>query len=274
MKKKITAIILTRNEEAMIEGCIRTLGWCDEILVLDDSSTDETTRKAEGLGARVVQFSHPSFARKRNEALKHAKNGWIFYIDADERVTPTLAKEILVHIETGDASAFRCRRENYAYGTHFNYGGWQNDWVTRVFQKDSLQEWAGDIHESPVFAGTSADLHSPLIHLTHRSTEDNLRKSADWTKIEAELLYKSGIKPITLLTLFRKGGMEIFRRAIQQKGRRDGMAGWIEAIVQGINRIIVYIQVWELQQKPSLPERYQKKEQEIATLWKAEGKNR
>jgi glycosyltransferase involved in cell wall biosynthesis len=274
MKQKITAIILTRNEEAMIEGCVRTLSWCDEILVLDDSSTDETTRKAESLGARVVQFSHPSFARKRNEALKHAKNGWVFYVDADERVTPTLAKEILVHIETEDAAAFRCRRENYSYGTYFQHGGWQNDWVTRVFKKDALEEWTGDIHESPVFSGTAFDLHSPLIHFTHRSTEENLRKSADWTKVEAELLYKSGVPPVTLFTLFRKGWMEIFRRGIKQNGRKDGMAGWIEAIVQGINRVIVYIQVWELQQKPSLPERYQKREQEITAMWKAEGKNR
>jgi glycosyltransferase involved in cell wall biosynthesis len=270
MKPNITAVILARNEAAMIEGCIRTLSWCREILVIDDSSSDETAQKAEALGARVVKFSHPSFARKRNEALKHAKGEWLFYIDADERVTPTLAKEILVHIETGAAPVLKIRRENYAYGHFFQYGGWQHDWVTPVFQKEALREWTGDIHESPVYEGETAELHSPLLHLTHRSTEENLRKSADWTKIEAELLYKAGEKPVRFITLLRKGTLEFFRRAVQQKGYRDGLAGLIEALVQGINRIFVYIQVWEFQQKPDLPERYQKKEQEIQALWKQE----
>lgn len=257
----------------MIENCIRSVMWCDEILVIDDSSTDETLQKAESLGAKVVSFSHPSFARKRNEALKHAKHDWILYLDADERVTPTLAKEILVNIETATASALRFRRENYAYGHQFQYGGWENDWVTRVFQKASLQGWDGDIHESPIFSGATADLHSPLIHLTHRSTEDNLRKSADWTKIEAELLFKAGVAPVSIFTLFRKGSMEFFRRAMIQQGYRDGQAGLVEAVVQALNRIMVYIQVWELQQKPSLPDRYQKKEAEIAALWQHEKKH-
>lgn len=270
MKPKITAIILTYNESTMIEGCLNTLNWCDELLVIDHNSTDETAQKAEALGAKVVGFAHPSFARRRNEAIKHASGDWLFYIDADERVTPTLAKEILVHTETGEASALRFRRKNYLYGHLFKHGGWENDWVTRVFKKADFKEWQGDIHESPLFNGAVEELHSALIHFTHRSTEDNLRKSANWTKLEAELIYKSGIKPVTLLTIFRKGIMEFLRRAFFKKGYRDGLAGLIEALVQGMNRMMVYIQVWELQQKPDLPERYQHQEKTIQTLWRNE----
>lgn len=269
-KNKITAIILAKNESSMIEGCLNSLTWCDEVLVVDNGSTDDTVAKAEALGARVITFSHPSFARKRNEALKHAKNDWVFYLDADERITPTFAKEVMVHLETGDSKVLEMDRENYCYGHEFRYGGWQNDKVTRIFHKSALREWTGQIHESPVFEGEVLKLKTPIIHLTHRNTEDNLRKSADWTKIEAELLYKSGVKPITLFTLLRKGSMEFIRRAFIKKGRRDGMAGLVEALVQGINRMIVYIQVWEFQQKPSLPERYEKKEAEIKKLWKQE----
>lgn len=270
MKLNITAIILTKNSAAMIEGCIQTLSWCNEILVIDDSSSDDTASKAEDLGARVVEFSHPSFARKRNEALKHAQGDWLIYIDIDERVTPTFAKEVLVKIETETAVALSCDRENIAYGHLFKHGGWGNDLVTRIFKKETLEGWQGEIHETPVFKGEVIKLHSPLIHLTHRSTEDNLRKSADWTKIEAELLYKAGEKPVTLLTIMRKLWLEFFRRAILKRGFKDGLAGLIEALVQGINRAIVYIQVWELQQKPSLPERYQQQEAAIKGLWEQE----
>ncbi|PJC42969.1 MAG: hypothetical protein CO040_01705, partial [Candidatus Pacebacteria bacterium CG_4_9_14_0_2_um_filter_36_8] len=84
MGKKISAIILTKNEAPMLEVCIKSLHWCDEILVVDNGSIDETVSLAEQLGARVLNFSHPSFARKRNEALKHAKGDWVLYVDADE----------------------------------------------------------------------------------------------------------------------------------------------------------------------------------------------
>jgi glycosyltransferase involved in cell wall biosynthesis len=267
---KTTAIILTKNEEAMIEGCLRTLSWCDEVLVIDDNSTDDTAKLAEKLGARVVEFSHPSFARKRNEALKHAEGDWLFYIDADERVTPTLAKEILVNIETDHAPALTFKRINYCYGHELQHGGWGDDQVTRVFKKTALEGWEGDIHESPVYQGKAHALVSSLLHFTHRNTEDNLRKSADWTKREAELLFKAGEKPITFLTLIRKGVMEFIRRAIFKKGRKDGLVGLIEALVQGTNRIMVYIQVWELQQKPSLPDRYTQREEELQKLWQQE----
>ncbi|MFZ5437862.1 MAG: glycosyltransferase family 2 protein [Patescibacteria group bacterium] len=272
VKAKISAIVLAKNEASMIDGCLNTLVWCDEVLVLDNGSTDNTVELAESLGARVITFSHPSFARKRNEALKHAKNDWVFYLDADERVTPTLAKEIMVHMETATAQVLEMSRQNFCYGHEFKHGGWQDDLVTRIFHKSALKEWTGQIHESPNFEGQVTKLHSPIIHFTHRNTEDNLRKSADWTKLEAELLYKAGEKPVTLFTLVRKGTMEFVRRAIFKRGYQDGMAGLIEAVVQGINRMIVYIQVWELQQKPSLADRYAKKEDELKKLWSQETK--
>ncbi|NCN45660.1 MAG: hypothetical protein COU63_03300 [Candidatus Pacebacteria bacterium CG10_big_fil_rev_8_21_14_0_10_36_11] len=270
MGKKISAIILTKNEAPMLEVCIKSLHWCDEILVVDNGSIDETVSLAEQLGARVLNFSHPSFARKRNEALKHAKGDWVLYVDADERITPTLAKEILVHIETDSSPVLQFKRQNICYGYELNNGGWENDLVTRAFKKTALKEWTGQIHESPIYDGNAELLHSPLIHLTHRSTEENLIKSANWTKLEAELLFKANEKPVALLTIFRKGIMEFFRRAIFKKGYKDGMAGLIEAVVQGINRMIVYIQVWELQQKPNLPDRYSKIDKDLIDSWDKE----
>ena len=192
----------------------------------------------------------------------------MIYIDADERVTPRLYQEIAVHLETGDAPVLGFRRENICYGHLLRQGGWDKDFVTRVFRRDSLQGWNGQIHESPEFAGSVLILHTPLIHLTHRSTQDNLYKSAGWTIKEAELLAADGVDKVTFFTLIRKGVLEFIRRAIFAKGHKDGLPGLIEALTQAINRVMVYIQVWELQQKPTLPERYLKKEEEIVRLWK------
>ncbi len=264
----ISALIIAKNEATMIEHCIRSVAWCDEVIVIDDGSVDDTREIAETLGATVISFRHNSFSRLREEALKRAKSAWVFYIDADERVTPTLAKEINVMIETSDAQVFRVQRENFYFGKKFKAGGWEDDWVERVFKRDSLSGWFGEVHESPQYTGKVIDLQTKLVHFTHRDTVSGLLKTAAWTPIEAKELFKSNVPKVTLLTLFRKGFMEFFRRAFLKQGYLDGMEGMVEAIIQGINRVLVYIQVWELQQKPSISEKYKSKEAEMSDLWK------
>lgn len=272
MKSNLTALIIAKNEEKMLKACLETLSFCEKIIVLDDGSTDKTTQIAESYNCQLVSYSHESFAKLREKAMDLVGTDWLIYVDADERVTPALAKEILLHIEKEDCSAMSFYRENVCYGEKFAFGGWQNDLVTRVFKKTDLLRWEGEIHESPIFKGDRIKLKQKLIHLTHRSTEDNLRKSADWTIKEARALAQASVKKVTFKTILRKGFMEFFRRAIKQQGYKDGLAGLVEALVQGINRMIVYIQVWELQQKPSLPLRYEKEEERIKKMWAEEGK--
>jgi glycosyltransferase involved in cell wall biosynthesis len=253
----------------MLPACLETLTWCDEILVIDCASTDQTPQIAEKYGARVIGFDHYSFAKIRNKALESINTDYLFYIDADERVTPALAKEILVHLENQDCQVMEINRENICYGRKFNHGNWQNDRVLRVFHRDSIKAWQGEIHESPIFSGHVCQLNHQLIHLTHRSTQENLFKSANWTIKEASLIAASkDCKKVSFVTILRKGIMEFYRRAFKFQGRKDGMAGLIEALVQGINRMLVYIQVWELQEKPSLEDRYHKHEMQIKKLWK------
>ncbi len=267
-KPSITAIIIAKNEAEMIANCIETVRWCDAILVIDNGSQDETAQLAENLGCRVIKFETESFSELRNKALGYVKTDWIFYLDADERVIPALSQEILVHAETNSGTAFQMNRKNILYGYEFNYGGWQKDMVTRVFKTNAFVGWTGKVHESPQYKGELVVLHNSLLHLTHRNTALNLQKSAEWTPIEAELLAQTITKPITLITIIRKGVMEVVRRAIFKQGYKDGLVGWIEALVQGMNRALVYIQVWEKQQLPSISSRYTQKEIEIAKDWK------
>lgn len=269
----IAAIILTRNEEQMIANCIETLRWCDQVLVVDSDSSDATVELARKLGAKVISERAESFAERRNKAMHETVADWVFYIDADERVTPQLSKEILVQIETTKENALAFWRENIMYGVPMTHGGW-GEKVTRVFRKSAFKEWQGEIHESPVFDGEAVMLHTSLIHLTHRNTIDGLQKTISWTPIEARLLATVSEKKVTPLTVIRKGVMEILRRGVLKGGNKDGTAGWIEAIVQGINRMLVYIQVWEYQQVPSLTEKYQAEERKIAELWKEDSRSK
>lgn len=263
----ITAIVIAKNEEAMLANCLETLKWCDEVLVVDHYSADATVGIAERAGARVVQ-AEGSFAQLRNEGLARSKTDWLLYIDADERVTPSLADEIKTVMHDTTHAAYSVGRNNILYGHVLAHGGWQNDRVVRLFQRAALKKWAGEVHEHAEIEGTTGELKEALVHLTHRSVASSLMKSREWTPIEAHLLFEAGIPAVTGKTLIRKAVMEAWRRIIVKGGYRDGVVGWVEGLTQAMNRLLVYMQVWELQQKPPIADRYQRYEQSIADLWK------
>lgn len=267
-KFEITAIILAKNEASMIGACLNCLNWCKDILVIDTGSVDKTVEIAESLGARVISFKHSSFAKVRTQALKYVNTPWLIYIDADERVTPQLAEEIQSKLNLPSISALQLRRDNYFYGKKMTKGGWEKDLIVRVFLKNALKSYNGEIHEHPEFEGQAILLKSPLIHLSHRSTKEGLIKSADWTYTEAKLLVDAGINKVGIWTLLKKGLGEFYRRYFKNRGYQDGATGMIESMVQAINRILVYIQVWELQQKPEIKDLYNVKEREIELLWR------
>lgn len=264
----ITAIVIAKNEEAMIANCLETLRWCDEVIVVDNESQDRTPDLARRFGAEVIKSDAESFAEKRNIGLSKAKGKWILYIDADERIPPKLAKEIQWAIQNGNSTVFRIRRNNIHYGKWMEHGGWEKDWVERLFLAEALQKWTGKIHESPNFKTQEVgELQEPLVHLTHRNMVDGLHKTIEWTQKEAELLLSANHPPVTGRTLLRKTFMEFFRRAFLKKGRKDGVEGWIEALTQAMNRFIVYERLWELQRQPSLTETYQKIDKAIIDQW-------
>ena len=264
----ISAIVIAKNEEAMIANCLETLKWCDEVIVVDDESQDTTPELAKRSGAVVIHNTAPSFAEKRNVGLSKAKGKWIFYIDADERVTPKLAREIQSAMLNGQFTVYQVRRNNIQYGKWMEHGGWENDWVERLFQKDALPRWTGHIHESPqIQTKQIGQLMEPLVHLTHRNMVEGLQKTIDWTGREAELLFDAGHPPVRPRTLLRKTIMEFIRRAYFKKGRKDGIEGWIESLTQAMNRFIVYERLWELQRQPNLHETYQKIDKTIIDQW-------
>lgn len=270
MSASITAIIIAKNEEAMIANCIETLRWCDDVLVINNNSSDATVGIAHRAGVKVITIDG-TFAELRNEGLAKTKTDWILYVDADERVTPALANEIKSVIASDTPfTSYLLNRQNILYGSHLQHGGWDQDRVVRLFKRTNLKTWVGEVHEHAEVSGEEGSLQESLIHFTHRSIIDGLEKTIEWTPIEAELLYKAQTSPVTLGTLLRKGGMEVWRRAILKGGYKDGLVGWVEALVQGMNRMLVYMQVWEKQQKPSLPDRYQQYEKAIHALWKQE----
>jgi len=247
---KPSVIIIAKNEEQMIGDCLRSVRQlADEIILVDSGSTDKTMEIAKKYSARIISLPTEKleFARWRNVGLREAKGEWILYLDADERVTPELQKEIKESIKY--FTAYEIPRRNFYLGKEMHYGGAWPDYVKRLFLKEKLKRWIGELHEDPVFEGEMGRLKNPIVHIAHRDLSLMVEKTREWSKIEAELLYKTGHPPVTWWRILRIMLSEFWLRGVKLQGWRDGTVGWIEIIFQMFSRFVTYGRLWELQQK-------------------------
>lgn len=250
---KLSVIILTRNEEKMIKDCLESIRWADEIILVDSGSTDKTIEIAKKFGAKIIEVPSKKleYAKWRNKGLEEAKGDWILYLDADERVTPGLKKEIkqIISASKSENFAHAIPRRNFYLGKEVRFGGAYPDYVKRLFKRDKLKKWEGRLHEEPVYEGELEHLKEPMVHLTHRDLSSMVEKTRRWSKIEAELLYQAKHPPVSWWRILRIMLGELWLRGIKQQGWRDGTVGWIEIIYQMFSRFITYARLWERQQK-------------------------
>jgi len=243
---KISGIVIVKNAEEMIADCLDSLSFCDEIVVVDSLSEDRTKDIAEKMGAKVYELKFKDFSEARNFGLKKVTGEWIVYIDSDERITKELATEIKKNVLINDVSAFRIKRKNFYFGNH--------EWpyiehLERVFKKDKLQGWYGEVHESPKVIGNICTLGGFLLHYTHRDLTSMVNKTIQWSKVEAELRFKAGHPKMTWWRFPRVMLMAFFDSYIRQGGWRVGTVGLIESAYQSFSIFVTYARLWELQQK-------------------------
>lgn len=237
----------------MIGECLESIKWADEIVLVDSGSTDKTPEIAKKYGAKIIESPapQPRFSEWRNKGLEVVARGdWVLYLDADERVTPQLKKEItsIIHHQSPIIFSFAIPRQNILLGKEMHFGGWSPDYVKRLFKRDKLKRWEGRLHEEPIFEGELGHLKQPMLHITHRDLSSMVEKTRQWSKIEAELLYKAGHPPVVWWRIIRVMLTEFWHRAVKLQGWRDGTVGWIEIIYQMFSRFITYARLWELQQ--------------------------
>ncbi|MBI5452865.1 glycosyltransferase family 2 protein, partial [Candidatus Gottesmanbacteria bacterium] len=247
---KISAIIITRNEEENIEKCIESLSFVDEVIVVDNDSKDDTTKIAQKLGAKIYQVPGLDFSYLRNVGKEKAKGEWLLYIDADERVQEELAKELMERINNNpqDFSHFKLSRQNY----YFHKLWPKREQMIRLMKKEALVGWQGSLHESPLVCGKLGKLVSPLLHYTHNDLSSMVNKTNQWSDIEATLRYKSNHPKLSWWRFFRIMMWAFWRSYISERGWQVGTAGLIESIYQAFSIFITYAKLWELQNKGEL----------------------
>ena len=248
---KISAIIITKNEEEMLPGCLKSLSWVDEIVVVDADSHDKTIAIAEKIGAKVVSVSAGTdYSTSRNEGKKAAKGDWLLYVDADERVSSELRKEI--HKLTNKDSqkiSYKLPRKNIMLGKWIKHGGFWPDYAHRLFPKNELVKWTGKVHESPTVKGQVRLLKPYLTHYTARSISSALHKSSQWSQIEAKLLRDAGSPHITWWRIIKGFKFKLFELLIYKKGLLDGTRGFILAYIQAFHEASILVNLWHLQNK-------------------------
>lgn len=249
---KISAIILTKNDAERIKECLESLTWVDESIVVDNGSTDQTTSIAKRMGAIVITEKESiNFAKLRNAGKDKATGDFLLYVDSDERVTRELKEEILGLVKTFSPEispvAYFIQRKNYYLGHPWPY----RDKMERFFWKKGLMSWEGKLHESPRVKGTIGQLRSSLLHNTHRTLEEMLHKTNQWSDIEADLRFRSNHPPVVFWRLMRVMITSFFDSFIKQGGWRAGTTGIIESTFQSYSAFITYAKLWEKQQAAS-----------------------
>jgi glycosyltransferase involved in cell wall biosynthesis len=221
----ISVIVIARNEAHQIERCIASCLTIGDVLVVDAFSTDSTADIARALGARVIQRAWTDFSDQKQFAVEHAMQDWILSVDADERVTPSLAEEIR-NLDLSDSdTAFQLIRRNFFLGRRIRFSGWGNDCVIRLFNRRSCKFNGRIVHEKVEGYTKLQTLHGALEHYSYRTHHDVELKIARYAKASADDMHRRGIKAISGTMIYLKCVWTFLRVFVIQLGFLDGGRG-------------------------------------------------
>jgi (heptosyl)LPS beta-1,4-glucosyltransferase len=248
----ISVIFITKNEELMIEDALKSVeGWVDEIILVDTGNTDRTNKIATKYNAKIVKYTGRfSYSEWRNKGLNAATKDWILYLDADERVTPLLKKEIIDTTTNSfeDVAVYAIPRRNFIFDQEFKHSGQYPDYQKRLYRKARLKKWVGDLHEEPVYEGELKHFQNPMVHLKQMTLSDMMNKTNSWSDFEAKLMMDANHPPMNLIRFFTAMFREFWLRMVVQTAFLDGSKGVIYALYQVYSKFVSYAKLWELQQ--------------------------
>ena len=243
----VSACIVARDEEDRLGDCLSSLRWCDEILVVDSHSDDRTREIAAAAGARVIERDWPGHVAQKEFAIREAQNDWVFCIDADERVSPELEKEIMALRDAGfpDAAGFSVPRVSKYLGRWIRHGTWYPDIKLRLFDR-RRGRWGGrDPHDRVEVEGPIVRLRGELLHLPYRSLEEHLITIDRYTTIMARELHAEG-RRAHLSDLALRPAARFFVYYVLRGGWLDGWRGLLMASLAAHYVRIKYAKLWIL----------------------------
>jgi glycosyltransferase involved in cell wall biosynthesis len=243
--KKISAAIITKNEESQIEECIKSIVWADEIVILDSGSTDKTIEIAEKFTDKIYYKKWEGFAPQKKHALTLVNNEWVLSLDADERITEELKNEIM-QVDLNEFDGYVIPRDNYFLGKCITTCGWGRDSQLRFFKNTKTSVTDRLVHEGFVVNGKIGLLKNPIIHYTYNSIESAISKINHYSSLQTMEVYKSKGR-VSGFTIIAHGAASFYKSFIALKGFKDGIHGLCIAIIDSLTTFLTYMKIWELQ---------------------------
>ena len=249
MRQKLSVVVLTRNEEKNIERCLQAVKWADEIVIVDDKSTDKTIDIARQFTSKIiVSESRGNLSKQRNIGIDNSSGDWILQMDADERVTAELKNKIANLLENGsDFAAFSFIRMNNFCGKFLKFGGEGSHKSLRLF-KAGMARFHGRDDRIEV-SGKVCDWDAVMEHYNSPSIEHYVLTQNFYSQTEAEDLNKS-LRIISKKQLRKElisGPIKLFFKIyIKRKGFKDGLHGLVFAVLSAWRRFLIYAKYWEL----------------------------
>lgn len=244
---KISASIIVFNEEHNIEELCQTVSWCDEIVIVDSYSSDKTAEIAQKYTDKVFQHEFNGYKDKHEFADSKTTSDWIFWIDADERVTPELKESILNLKKLNESDlpdGFKIARKTWYLGCWINHSGWYPDYQMRLYRKSS-SFWDGvSPHETARVKGKVENLKGEFLHYTKRDLSEHHKVLDSYTTLAAEYLVKNG-RSVGGTGIFINTISAFIRTYFFKQGFRDGIPGLIIAMFTAYSVFLKYAKVWE-----------------------------
>lgn len=249
---KISAVVIALNEAENIADCLKSLEFCDERIVVDAGSRDATVRIAEQNGARVAHNPWQGFGAQKNFALSLAQNDWVLSVDADERVSESLASEIRRAVDTSHNDGYLIPRRSSFCGRSMTHSGWWPDYVLRLFRR-SQARFSGDlVHERVLCNGKIGRLHEHLLHEPVGRLEDALRRMDQYSTASAETIANSE-RRVSFTTGITRGLWTFIRTYILQRGFLDGHEGFLLAVANAEGTYYRYMKAWLARRRMEKP---------------------
>ena len=241
----LSVVILTKNEAGRIRDCIESVRWAEDVLVVDDESTDDTVAIAESLGARVLRRKMEIEGRHRNWANAQAKHEWVLSLDADERVTPELAQEITRLLQNGSPyETYAIPRRNYIGDRWIRYGGWYPSAQLKLFKKSVFQWEETTVHPRAIANTACGTLEHDLLHFSYRDLSDFVNKMNRQTTLETQKWITDKRRMPLQKALWRSID-RFFRSYVSKHGSRDGWVGFFAAVCGGMYQWLAFAKFWE-----------------------------
>jgi glycosyltransferase involved in cell wall biosynthesis len=245
--EKISVAIITKNEEANIRGCLESVRWADDIVVVDSGSTDRTLEICGEFAVRVFAEEWKGYARQKNSAVAKTRHEWVLSLDADERVTEKLREEIARTLDSGPLpNGYFLARRNYFLGKWIKRCGWYPDHNLRLFRKERGIFEEREVHEKVRVQGEVGTLKEPLEHFTYRTLSDFLQRLDRYSTLAAREMRREG-RRFRRRDFFFRPPFTFFQMYLLRAGFLEGYSGLLLSVLYGFYTLAKYSKLREIQ---------------------------